>query len=81
MEPYLSGPVRAARTASVMCAFLIWALGLFVRFTTDIPQIVFVIIMALGFAPYVASLHVLEPRLMRRLKSHNDRSRGDSTDG
>ena len=66
MDPYLSRSVRAARAAGVIGSWFIWASGLFVAFATDVPKIIVILIIAFGFAPYLLSLHVVEPWLIRR---------------
>jgi hypothetical protein len=81
IDPYHSRPIRIARAVGVMASWLVWAVALLLAFTTTISQAVVLLIMLIGFAPYIISLHIIEPWLMRRVEArlHNrePNDRGD----
>ena len=65
-EAYLSRPVRTARGLGVVAAWAVWLGAVALGFAREIPQSIVIILFVLGFAPYLASLHIVEPWLMRR---------------
>jgi hypothetical protein len=44
---------------------------LWIAFTTDIPQAVLILILVLGFTPYIVSLQIIEPWLMKRFENRH----------
>jgi hypothetical protein len=82
IDPYHSRPVRIVRSVGVMATWIVWAVALFLALKTAISQAMVLLIVGIGFAPYIISLHVIEPWLIRRIEDRlsnpelNDR--GDS---
>jgi hypothetical protein len=68
LDPYLSRPIRRARAAGVVGAWLIWATAFGVAFTAA-PRFVPPLLLVLGFIPYIVSIKFVEPWLMRRAAS------------
>ena len=72
IDPYLSRPVRTMRAVAVLSSWTIWVSGLYFAFTSRIPQLLLLLIMVCGFMPYILSVQVVEPWLMRRMRSASD---------
>jgi hypothetical protein len=81
MNPYLTRPVRVARTVGAIGSWIVWGTGLFIALATDVPQTLVLLIMVVGFTPYIISLNVVEPWLIKRVRAQrSDGGEGDSTD-
>lgn len=81
-ESYLSRPVRVARAVSIVASWVIWVSVLLIGFMHVIPQGVVILLFAAGLAPYLASLHIVEPWLMRREeRKHQNRRAEERGDG
>jgi hypothetical protein len=65
VDPYLSRPVRLARAAGVITSWLVGATALCLGFTRVLPQFVVSLFLVLGVAPYIISIKLVEPWLMR----------------
>jgi hypothetical protein len=68
-DPYLSRPVRVMRKAGILTSWSIWLGGLCFAFVTGASQVSLLLIMVLGFVPYIISIQLVEPWLMRRVES------------
>ena len=53
MDPYLTSPVRTARTVALVACWFIWATVLFLAFTTSIQQVAISVMFLIGFVPYL----------------------------
>lgn len=69
VDPYLSRPVRAARAMGILASWLIWIGALVVAVTTRIPQPLLLLILIAGFTPYIISIQLVEPWLMKRVSA------------
>jgi hypothetical protein len=82
MDSYLTRPVRVARALGIIGSWGVWIAGLFIALATDVPQALVLLIMVVGFTPYIISLKIVEPWLMKRVQAQrSDGGEGDSTDG
>jgi hypothetical protein len=68
-DPYLSRPVRMSRWTAMIVTWVIWLTSLVAACVQWIPQMVLLLLMLCGFAPYMLSIHVVEPWLMRRSRA------------
>jgi cell division protein FtsW (lipid II flippase) len=57
------------RATAIGASWVIWLIGLYIAFTTRIPQGVLLLIMLSGFVPYIVSIQLVEPWLMRRIEA------------
>lgn len=67
LDSYNSRPVRVARAIGILVSWAVWAVALLLAFTTAIPQVAVLLIMVLGFMPYILSIKLVEPWLVRRM--------------
>ena len=66
-DPYLSRPVRIARAIAIVASWAVWLGGLYLAVSTRISQSTLALVVVFGFAPYVVSIQLVEPWLMRRM--------------
>jgi hypothetical protein len=56
---------RRARAVAIIATLSIWLIAVAVALRTNVSQIIIGAIALLGLAPYLISLHLIEPRLGR----------------
>ena len=66
IEADFSRPARIARTAGIAASWAVWVSAIVLGFTEVIPQGIVPLLFVLGLAPYLTSLHIVEPWLIRR---------------
>ncbi|GEM_PF-4679256 len=82
LDPYHSRSVRNARAVGILASWAIWILTLFLMFAAADPRLVVLMcVLALGCVPYIVSIKLVEPWLMKRiekrLKNHDPGGRID----